>query len=120
MAAYNGAVLTIVGPKGATRTVGATATPSLFQVLGATPLLGRLFTKRDLAMGRDQSGSLRDRLWRSAFDGDPHAIGQTIAVRSLLGRARPPESYTIIGVMPAGFHFLDPDTQSQLWIPYPV
>lgn len=114
---YNGAVLTMVGPKGAVRLEGTAATPSVFEMLGAQPILGRTFTAEDVAAGRDHLVVLSDKLWQTAFDGDPHVLGKSIGLQHLLGRALPPESYTVIGVMPPGFHFLNPDAQAQLWLP---
>src|SRR5262249_18080817 len=46
-------------------------------------------------------------LWAERFGASPAMIGQTIHLND--------EPYTIVGVMPPGFHFPDPD--DQLWIP---
>ncbi|MDE3156270.1 MAG: ABC transporter permease [Acidobacteriota bacterium] len=117
VAAYNGSVLTMVGPAGATGLEGARVTPSLFPILGATPVLGRLFTNDDVAAGRDHLVLLSYRLWQSAFAADPRIVGRSVGLQALLGRSRAPESYTVVGVMRPGFHLLDPDTQSELWMP---
>jgi hypothetical protein len=62
--------------------------PELFPMLRVKPALGAL-----------QPGAvLTDGLWRSLFDRDPHAIGAAILVDR--------ESYRVVAVLPAYFHFL--------------
>jgi predicted permease len=74
-------------------------TESLLPMLGATPALGRLFTKQDDSPGSPDTMILMAGYWRSRFGGDPSAIGRRILVN---GRAR-----EIIGVLPDSFRFLD-------------
>lgn len=77
---------------------GVAATPQIFGALGIQALLGRTYTPEE-----DQPGAatpvviLTHSLWQRAFAGDPHIIGRQI---SLSGR-----SFTVIGVMPAGWKF---------------
>src|SRR5690349_16508919 len=77
---------------------GVAATPLIFGALGIQPLLGRTYTPDE-----DQPGAatpvviLTHSLWQRAFADDPHIIGRQI---SLSGR-----SFTVIGVMPAGWKF---------------
>ena len=74
-------------------------TDGLLPMLGATPALGRLFSTPDDAPGGAETVILTAGYWRSAFGGDPSAIGRRIV---LDGRAR-----DIIGVLPDSFRFLD-------------
>ena len=74
-------------------------TDGLLPMLGATPALGRLFTKQDDAPGGAETVVLTGGYWRSKFGGDPSAIGRRIV---LDGRAR-----EVIGVLPESFRFLD-------------
>ena len=46
-------------------------------------------------------------LWQSQFGGDPQAIGKDIRVDG--------QPYTVVGVMPKGFYFLNPNVM--LWTP---
>ena len=46
-------------------------------------------------------------LWQSQFGGDPQAIGNDIRLDG--------QPYTVVGVMPKGFYFLNPDVM--LWRP---
>ena len=68
-------------------------------MFGATPALGRLFTKQDDSPGAADTVILMAGYWRSRFGADPSAIGRRIM---LDGKAR-----EIIGVLPDSFRFLD-------------
>ncbi|HEY2139680.1 MAG TPA: ABC transporter permease, partial [Chthoniobacterales bacterium] len=80
---------------------------SFFSVLGVQPLLGRSFAPEEEQPGKDLVVVLSEGLWRKRFGADPAILGK---VATLSGRPR-----TIIGVMPAGFHFLDPEVAA--WVP---
>jgi len=78
----------------------------LFQILGVQPALGRAF-----AGAENQPDSrviiISDRLWRRRFGGDP-----TILQRPIVSQGIP---YTVVGVMPPGFSFLDKSVD--VWLP---
>ncbi len=57
---------------------GLKASPSLFQLLGAQPLLGRVFDERD--EGEDRVVVLGYDLWRRRFGQDPSLVGKTIVL----------------------------------------
>jgi putative ABC transport system permease protein len=82
----------------------ALAGDELFRVLRADALVGRTFAANEL---REQVVILGHGLWSSEFGSDRGVIGRSI---SLDGRP-----FTVVGVMPRGFHFPDEDTQ--LWVP---
>ncbi len=82
----------------------ALAGDDLFRVLRADALVGRTFTPGEL---RDPVVILGYGLWTSEFGSDRGVIGRSV---SLDGRP-----FTVVGVMPRGFHFPDEDTQ--LWAP---
>ncbi len=81
--------------------------PGLFDLLGAKPLLGRLFAPEEAEPGRGQVAILGEALWRSMFAADPGVVGETI---TLDGRP-----YRVVGVLPGGWRF--PDPADRLWIP---
>jgi putative ABC transport system permease protein len=64
-----------------------------FSVLGAQPLVGRTFGPDD----PPRAVVLGAAFWRRRFKGDPHVVGQTIAIDD--------ESFTVLGVMPQRFQF---------------
>jgi predicted permease len=74
-------------------------TDGVLPILGATPALGRLFTKQDDAAGAPDTMLLAGGYWRTRFGGDPSVIGRRVLVN---GRAR-----EIIGVLADSFAFLD-------------
>ncbi len=76
-----------------------------FGVLGVRPLAGRLF-----ASGDDEAGHrvavLSEELWKTRFGSNPAAVGSTFVAGG--------ESYTVIGVLPAGRGFPE---GARLWVP---
>lgn len=91
----------------AERVSGASVTPALFHMLGATPQLGRLFADGDgAAIGQESVVILSDGIWRRLYGGDPTILGRAVPVN---GR-----QLTVVGVMPPRFGF--PDTQ-EVWLP---
>jgi predicted permease len=86
---------------------GMLVTPSWFKLLRVSPALGRPFTEEEGETARDQEVILSHGLWEQLYAGDKSALG-----RSLRISGRP---FTIVGVMPPNFNFIDPDIR--LWIP---
>jgi predicted permease len=99
---------------------GMRATPSLFRVLRVPAALGRTFMDDEGEIGAEHKVILSHGLWQRWYGGDPAVIGRTLRL-GWTGR-----SYTIVGVVPEGFSFLDQGydghapTSSrgvQFWIP---
>ena len=82
----------------------AAVTADLFDVLQVRPEIGHGFTAADV---RAPLALLSHGLWVTNFGRDPGILGRSI---SLDGR-----SFTVVGVMPAGFQF--PDEDVQVWTP---
>jgi putative ABC transport system permease protein len=80
------------------RIPGAQVGDGFFTAMGGKPLLGRVFTLDEQQDGKDLVVVLGYSLWQRRFSGDSNIIGRTIL---LSGR-----TYTVIGVMPAGFQSL--------------
>ncbi len=81
------------------RTVMLTGTT--FQLLGMPALLGRSFMPSDAPDGQDPQpvAVLSYKFWQRHYRGDPTVVGKTIQLTH--------KSYTILGVMPVRFTFLD-------------
>lgn len=79
---------------------------NLFSVLGVHPLLGRTFLPQEDQQAAAGVTILNYAFWKRHFGGDYNVIGRTITLN-----ARP---YTVIGVMPEGFHFRE---MADLYIP---
>ena len=89
--------------------------PSVFDLLGVTPSLGRPFAEADGVTGAPRVVVLSDTLWKRRFSADPGIVGQTIVVGAL--------PRTVVGVMPPGARFPDAPvgfirTPADLWILY--
>jgi len=82
----------------------AAVTADLFDVLRVRPEVGHAFTA---AEERTPLALLSHGLWVTSFGRDPGILGRSI---SLDGR-----SFTVVGVMPAGFQF--PNEDVQVWTP---
>jgi len=91
----------------AERVHGVLATPSLFRLLEAHPLVGRLFLESEGETGDDQKVILSYGMWQQEYGGKSDILG-----RALLLSGRP---FTIVGIMPPRFVFIDPE--ARFWIP---
>jgi putative ABC transport system permease protein len=91
------------------RVQGALVTANLFAVLRVSPALGRGFTVAEEPFGRHRVVLLSDRLWQRRFGGDRGVLGRAVDLNG--------ESYTVIGVMPAGMPFFDNHPIVDLWAP---
>src|SRR5688572_21532147 len=94
------------GPGGAAPAAGAQLSASVFQMLGARPLLGRVLEAGDFAAGAPDVVVIGHSLWSSRFGQDRDVLGRSIRV----GRAL----HVVVGVMPDGFAF---PTSEALWLP---
>jgi predicted permease len=77
-----------------------------FRVLGVPPAMGREFTREEDRVGGPTVTVLSDRLWRSAFDGDPSVLGRTVLLKG--------EPHEVIGIMPPSFRS---SVDADLWTP---
>ncbi|MEX0900303.1 MAG: ABC transporter permease [Gammaproteobacteria bacterium] len=83
-------------------------TPSLFEVLGVAPALGRVFTDAQSQPGDEKYIVLSHALWSTRFGARPDIVGEDIRLDG--------EPYTVTGVMPKEFGF--PSRDSSAWIPF--
>ncbi len=89
-------------------------TANTFQVLGATPMLGRTITEAEDAPNGAQVAVLGYPLWQARYGGDPSVIGRTLMINDV--------PVQVIGVMPEGFRlptdFTDDAAEpTQMWRP---
>jgi predicted permease len=95
-------VLTGRGPARQLLTIPVSA--SFFETLGVSAALGRTFTAEDERHGC--AVVLSHDFWNTALGADASIAGQSLTLDQ--------RSCTVLGVMPAGFHFYPP--VAQLWI----
>lgn len=106
MAAIVGKGFNLPGDK-PQRIIGARVSANILELLGVAPKLGRGFLAAEDEPGQGHVVVISDALWKNRFGQDPHVIGQTITLSD--------QTYTVVGVTPAGFVF--PDTRTELWVP---
>lgn len=82
-------------------------TPNFFSVLGVEPALGRTLGPDDDLPEASKVAVMSYPLWQSRYGGNRAIVGRDILLDN--------EKYTVIGVMPRGFQFLDPDVR--IWVP---
>jgi putative ABC transport system permease protein len=87
---------------------GGIATPGLFQVFRAQPVLGRLFAPEDIQAGREQVLIVSHAFWQTWLGGKPDALGQTVELDG--------QAYRVVGVLPAGFEVPQVE-RVDVWIP---
>ena len=80
---------------------------NFFQLFGVQPLLGRGFLPEEDRPGGNKVAVLSYSLWQSRYGGDRGIINREILLNG--------QKHTVIGVMPAGFQFLENDVR--LWLP---
>jgi putative ABC transport system permease protein len=92
VAAYGMATVDMTGGEEPERILGAQVSEDYFRVMGAPPLLGRMFLPEENLPGAARVLVLSYGLWMRRFGGDPKAIGGQIELAGL--------PYTVVGVMP--------------------
>ena len=76
------------------------ATPNLFDVLGATPMLGRTIAANEAGPGRPNLIVLTHGLW-NRIGADPAIVGRDVRLQG--------NAYTVVGVLPPTFAFVRMD-----------
>src|SRR5258708_5126570 len=84
---------------------GARVSANLFSTLGIAPAMGRTFLSEEEQPGH-RVVILSHELWVSDFASSPQVLGQTVKISD--------ETSTIVGVMPAGFHY-PPEGPALFW-----
>ena len=110
----DGTLMGIGGHEGAARVQGARVSATVFAMLDARPLIGRVFEPADERPGAEATILLSHAAWQQYFAGDPAIVGRTLPLDSVLG-PRTRRQYSVIGVMPPAFVF--PHSRTQFWIP---
>jgi len=88
--------------------------PSIFNLLGTRPQLGRLLVENDERPGFGRVVVLSDGFWQRRFGSDPDVIGESVILNG--------SAYEVVGVLPRGFDFevpvsFDAADSRDLWIP---
>lgn len=100
MQASCAANLTLTGAGDPERLVARRMTAGIFPLLGVTPIAGRAFLPEEDRPEAPPVAIISYALWQRRFGGSRDWIGKTIELDS--------QPYTLIGVLPSGFLFLQP------------
>jgi len=87
----------MVGNSGPVHVRGAKVSRQFFSALGMEPILGRGFNPDEDRPGGPAVTVISYGLWRSAFGGDPNAVGRSIVLNGV--------PHTLVGVLPPAFRF---------------
>jgi putative ABC transport system permease protein len=90
------------------RLEGSRISPSVFDMLGVRPALGRVFLAEEEAASAEPVVVISYSMWQQHFGGQANVLGRSIDVGGTAA--------TIVGVTPQAFQF--PDANSLYWLPY--
>jgi len=107
LAAWSNQAYTLRADAGSSWILATVASAELFEVLGASPMLGRTFQPGEDRPGAEPVVVLSHGLWSQEFGADPGVLGQRVFLDG--------EPTTVIGVMPEGFYFPAPEMRA--WTP---
>ena len=97
MAAFVEDYLTLTLPEGPESLSGRYASADFFSVLGVQLALGRAFLPEEDQQGGRPVVIISHEFWQRYLSGNPQVLGQAVTLNR--------KSYTIVGVLPAGFQF---------------
>jgi putative ABC transport system permease protein len=100
--------LHVTGPGQPFRAAQNAASSGFFDVLGARPLIGRIFRPLDDRQGARQTVVLSEAVWRQQFSSDPAVVGRLLTV----GTGQKAVAFAVIGVMPEDFRI---PAGAQVW-----
>ena len=107
MAATANASYNLTGDGEPERIAARSVSANFFSLLGVQPLLGRSFVADEDRPGGNKVAILSYQLWQTRYGGLPNVIGREILLNGT--------KYSVVGVMPAGFQFLD--SEIRLYVP---
>ncbi|HZM86629.1 MAG TPA: ABC transporter permease, partial [Blastocatellia bacterium] len=97
ISAYTFSNLNLSGAGEPERVFAVRSSANLFSLVGAAPLLGRPFLAEEDREGAPHVVILSHGLWQRRFGSNSRIIGEPVTLNN--------QTYTVVGVMPAGFQF---------------
>jgi hypothetical protein len=104
--AYSVTGRTVTTSKGTEQQTTAEVGGSFFDLLGAAPVLGRLFVASDSNLDSPPSVVISESFWREVFDGRLDVVGQSLVVDD--------KPYRVLGVVKGEVRF--PETGVEVWL----
>src|SRR5438093_200963 len=103
---YTGNNFTLTGAGEPVRLAGALMSADVFAALRTQPEIGRVFREDEDKLGAPPVAVISHALWQNRLGGDAGIVNKTISLNG--------KSYSVLGVMPAGFEF---PNKVDLWLP---
>jgi predicted permease len=95
---------TLLGRDQPERVEALRTSSSLFTLLGARPLHGRLLLSEDDVPGKAPVVILSHGFWQRVFGGDPGVVGRSITLNGIIqGSGADKNQFTVVGVLPREF-----------------
>ncbi len=107
MAAIADSELNLTGEGEPEKLEGYAVMTEFLALLGVRPALGRDFTPEEGRHGAPKVALISHHFWQRRFHGERSVIGKELLLND--------EKYTVVGVLPAGFQFLNPE--ASFWVP---
>jgi putative ABC transport system permease protein len=106
LAAYHDSEFTLTGIDQPEHLIAEMVSYDLFPLLGVTPVLGRSFLPEEEKAGAHVV-ILSHQFWESRLGSDPKVVGSALTLNN--------RSYSVVGVMPAGFNFPLNSSPISIW-----
>jgi predicted permease len=107
MAAFDQRSFNLTGDGEPEKTEAYGVTANFFGLLGIRPVLGRVILPEEDKPEANKVVMLSYILWQQRYGGERSVVGRELLLNG--------EKYTVVGVMPAGFQFME--SRIGLWVP---
>jgi putative ABC transport system permease protein len=107
MTIFNGWKPALTGLSEAERLPAAFVTAEVFDVLRVRPTLGRAMLPAENLPDAPPVAVVSHGFWQRRMGADREAVGRTITLNG--------QAFTVIGVLPAGFHAAPPEIDVEVW-----
>jgi len=106
LAEYSQWVRSVTGGAEPTRSMVCDVSADFFDIIGVSPVIGRAFGKESQVFGGAPAALVSYSYWQQFLGSTPDLTNAKLTVEK--------QTYTVIGVMPAGFRF---PSDSSIWLP---
>ncbi len=103
---YDSGDATVLGRGAAEHVPIGLLSDGVFRALGVAPLVGRAFTRDDCLPRGPKVALISEEFWERRYGRDPRIAGRELDTANT--------RYTVVGVMPSGFHF---PGRAEVWFP---
>jgi len=112
LAAFRQENFNLTGMGDAERLKAEMVSATFFPILGVNPRIGRVFSELEDQAGAARVALISEGLWKRKFGSSPDSVGKSIILNGAL--------YTIVGVIPASFHYQNGNFQNNTEVYVPI